>query len=90
MIISGVVILVMFLSVVRVIIANASVEASEKLKVLDKKINALAAENELRAEKLRVKESLSALSLKAEKSGFFKVGNYVIAEPKGPVAAVIK
>lgn len=77
----------MLLAVVRVGIANVSVEASEKLKNLDTKIATLESENELRAERIHQKASLISLSEKANKQGFQKTGKYDFVEPAGPVAA---
>lgn len=76
----------MALAVVRVIIANAEVEAGEKLRNLDKQIAALEEENQLRSEKIRAKESLVSLEQKAAKQGFQKTANYAFIEKAGPVA----
>ncbi len=75
------------LAIVRVGIANAEVEASEKLKDLDKKIAAVETENQLRAEKIRTKESLVSIETKAANQGFQKTGKYAFVEAAGPVAA---
>lgn len=85
-IISVLVFLVLSMAVFRVIIANAQVEASEKLKNLDKEIAVLESENQLREEKLRAQESLVKLETKAAKKGFEKTGKYAFVEPEKSVA----
>lgn len=89
MLISVLILLVIILAVFRVGIANRAVESSEKLKNLDREISALEAENQLRAEKLRVKASLTHLEPKAQEAGFQKTGNYAFVEKTGPVAVVL-
>lgn len=88
-IVSALVFLVMTLAVVRVVIANAEVEAGEKLRNLDKQIAILEEQNQLRSEKIRSKESLISLEAKAAKQGFQKTGKYAFVEKSGPVAQAL-
>lgn len=90
MIIGLAVVLVIFLGIVRVAIANAAVENSEKLKNLDRKIAEVESENQLKRERLRARESLLSLEAKALKDGFIKVDKYSFVKPKGPVASALQ
>lgn len=86
--VSALVMVVLFLAVVRVVIANVEVDASEKLKNLDKKIAVLEGANQLSSEKLRAKASLVKALKEASRQGFQKTRDYSFVEAIGPVAAV--
>lgn len=77
---------VVFLSISRVIIANQTVGASEKLRNLDNRIAAFKSQNEVMAEDLRQKESLASLQNQAGALGFSRTDKYSFLSPSAPVA----
>jgi len=62
--------LVAFLSVLRVVMANWQVESSQTMRDLDIKISAQATANQTLAEQLREKESLTAIENQARALGY--------------------
>ncbi|MBI4100051.1 hypothetical protein HY440_03520 [Candidatus Microgenomates bacterium] len=80
------VLVVVGLCVSRVVIANRLVEASEKLRTLDQKIEETKQANQLLAESLRQPQSLTAIETEAKIQGFAKTNNLVFLEKATPVA----
>lgn len=66
------VVLVAIMAVSRVLIANRLVEASEKLRTMDKTIEIVQNENQRLSEELRLPRSISTVSQKIEQLGFSK------------------
>lgn len=67
---TGLLIVVAVLSILRVVLANWQVESSETLRNLDDKIAAQSAANQSLAEQLREKSSLTALENQARALGY--------------------
>lgn len=80
------VLLVAFLSIFRVILANRLIESSESLRSLDLKITRLTAQNEQLDENLRGKESLSVVADNAQKAGFVKISRLTFVQSPADVA----
>jgi cell division protein FtsL len=67
---TGLVVIVAILSVLRVILANWQVESSETLRDLDNKISEQTTANQTLAEQLREKESLTVIENQAKALGY--------------------
>ncbi len=80
------ILLVAFLSIFRVILANRLIESSESLRNLDLKITQLTAENEQLGQTLRDKESLSVLAPDAQQAGFVRTAKLTFVQSPADVA----
>ena len=88
---SGLFLIVLFLvvavlSIGRVIIANHLVEASERLRAMDKNIQEAKDVNQQLSEQLRSPQSLIQIQVKAESLGFLKTNKIVFLQPAPDVA----
>ncbi len=80
------VLFVVFLAVARVVIANRLVEASEKLRILDKSITQAETTNQDLSEQLHAPESLSQIAKVAREMGFTKTSRLVFLTTTPEVA----
>ena len=78
---------VVALSVGRVYAANRLVEASEKLKRLDNKIQVLEQENQTLAQTARAQKSTEVISRKAQALGFLGNVHYSFLTPAPQMAS---
>ncbi len=81
--------LVFFVStllVAKVIMANRLVEASGKLRNLDRKITELSTSNSELSESVRTTSSLTQLETAAQKAGFTKSQKFAVVKPTESVA----
>ena len=76
-----------FLLATQVFIANALVEATDRLRVLDRETAELESKNETMAEEVRSRESLTSLEDQARMAGFVKTDKVIFLEKNAsPVA----
>ena len=76
------ILLVVILSVGRVVIANRLVEASEKMRVLDKNIENFKEANQNLSEAMRQPQSIAVIEDRAKALGFVKINRLVfLAKP---------
>jgi cell division protein FtsL len=80
------VMIAVILCIARVLIANQTVEASEKLRSLDVQIRKVQTENQILSEQLRQKQSLITLSERAQQAGFTKTNSFSFISATSPVA----
>ncbi len=79
--------ILVFACIIRVVIANRLVEATDKLHRLEVEEEKLQADNEILSENLRTKDSLISLRSEAEKMGFAPVTQVTYIEKPLPLAA---
>lgn len=77
---------VVMLSIIQVLIANRLVEASEKLRTLDREIVSIQNDNQTLAESLRSPRSLTFIEQQAKIAGFVKSDKVVFLAAPAPVA----
>lgn len=84
--ISILIFLVAVLAVIRVVIANRLVDASEKLRTADRKIEAIKEANQNVFEALRQPQSITYVEEKAKTLGYTKAERLVFLSPQIQVA----
>lgn len=83
------ILVVVFLSVGRVFVANRLVETSENLRRLDREVSDLEQQNQRLSEEVRLHESAAYVETKATVLGFQRIGHYSFISPK-PVTVALR
>lgn len=73
-------------SILRILVANRSIEYSDKLHKLEITANKLKAENEKLAQQLESESSLSKIKQKAKEMGFISISSVVYVSISTPLA----